>query len=169
MAKKTVRKAVGKGGQEEPISPPEKPPEKAKPGRGGFRPGAGRKAKPVGGVVVNHKAIAAVAADAAAAAAAASLVDEDEVNALLAKGGEVTDDQKGTLATMARVYGPAAIRTIVRNLKSKSDIARQRAADSLLDRGFGKPAQTMDLKADLSVTTNLADRVRRAKERAGKK
>lgn len=155
-----------------PMSPPEKPTvvaaEKPK-GRGGARPGAGRKPTPIEGVVIDHKAIAEAGADAAAAAAAISLVDEAEVNALLAQNGEVTDQQKGTLATMARVYGPAAIRTIVRNLKSKSDIARQRAADSLLDRGFGKPAQTMDLKADLSVTTNLADRVARAKARAGKK
>lgn len=165
--KSVPKKIAAKAVEVVPVPPPPKPPEKSR--RGGARPGAGRKSKAVEGVRLNNKAIAEAVA--AALKAQGELPADAELEEMLAKaaaGGEITQEQKTTIANMARVYAPAAIRTIVRNLRSKSDIARQRAADSLLDRGFGKPAQTMDLKADLSVTTNLAERVQRAKKRAQK-
>lgn len=77
-----------------------------------------------------------------------------------------TQEQVRTVAAMAQVHAEESIRTLHALLKSKSATARARAADSLLDRGFGKPPVNVDVKADVSVTSGLASRVARAKARA---
>jgi hypothetical protein len=51
-----------------------------------------------------------------------------------------------SLSALAQNYAPEAIEELVRIMQhSDSDAARMSAANSLLDRGFGKPAQSIDL------------------------
>jgi hypothetical protein len=50
---------------------------------------------------------------------------------------------------LAREHTKEAIKTLVRVMRdSKSDQARAGAACQILDRGWGKPAQTQDLKVN---------------------
>jgi hypothetical protein len=60
------------------------------------------------------------------------------------------------LAVEARKYALASLRTIdeIRR-KGESEAVRLAAANSLLDRGFGKPAQSIDLAGELSLTHQL--------------
>jgi len=54
---------------------------------------------------------------------------------------------------LARTKGPDAIRKLVKLLDSKNEAIQLKAAEALLDRGFGKPAQT------INVSENPLERV----------
>jgi Family of unknown function (DUF5681) len=57
------------------------------------------------------------------------------------------------LAAEARKHGPLALRTIADICrKSESQGMRLAAANSLLDRGYGKPAQSVELAGELTMT-----------------
>jgi hypothetical protein len=57
------------------------------------------------------------------------------------------------LAAEARKYGPLALRTIADICrKGENQTVRLAAANSLLDRGFGKPAQSVELAGELTMT-----------------
>jgi hypothetical protein len=61
------------------------------------------------------------------------------------------------LATEARKFAGLALETLVDVMKNgATDAVRLAAANSVLDRGYGKPRQSIDLKADVqSVNVNL--------------
>jgi len=48
------------------------------------------------------------------------------------------------LQEIARKHTPEAIKTLVAALKAENEGTRVAAANALLDRGWGKPAQTID-------------------------
>ena len=52
--------------------------------------------------------------------------------------------------SLARVHTEPAIKTLVgiMNQKKASDTARIQASNSLLDRGWGKPAQALQIRGD---------------------
>lgn len=57
-----------------------------------------------------------------------------------------TIEQKGTLSDLARSHAPAALQTLVDVATSgQSESARVTAASALLDRGYGKPSQGVEL------------------------
>jgi len=60
-----------------------------------------------------------------------------------------TKEAKATLSELAKDYAPDALRVLSEIMRaSESDSARVAAANSLLDRGYGKPAQAMTLSGD---------------------
>jgi hypothetical protein len=60
------------------------------------------------------------------------------------------------LAAEARKYGPMALRTIAKICaKGETESLRLAAANSLLDRGFGKPAQSLELTGDLELNGQM--------------
>lgn len=61
-----------------------------------------------------------------------------------------TVEAKATLSDLAKAYAPAALETLSTIMRSAdaSDSARVAAANALLDRGYGKPAQAMTLSGD---------------------
>jgi hypothetical protein len=60
-----------------------------------------------------------------------------------------TIEAKATLSELAKQYAPDALRVLSEIMRgSESDSARVAAANSLLDRGYGKPAQAMTLSGD---------------------
>lgn len=60
-------------------------------------------------------------------------------------GGRPKDENR--LRELARTYTVPALKTLVQIMRSKKSpaAARVNAACALLDRGFGKPAQSVDL------------------------
>ena len=59
---------------------------------------------------------------------------------------------------LARTKGPAAIRKLVALLDSKNEKIQYLAATGLLDRGFGKPAQTIQVSENpLERAEELSD------------
>lgn len=61
------------------------------------------------------------------------------------KPGKVSE-AKRTIAEMAKTHGPAALDVLVSIAQSVEEpaAARVSAANALLDRGYGKPMQTVD-------------------------
>lgn len=55
-------------------------------------------------------------------------------------------------AYLARKYAEQAIEALVGNLKDENGSVRNSAARELLDRGFGKPEQYVELDADQKHT-----------------
>lgn len=56
-----------------------------------------------------------------------------------------TKENRGTIEELARQHTPMAIATLVAVAsKSESDAARVAAANSLIDRGYGKPRQSIE-------------------------
>lgn len=53
----------------------------------------------------------------------------------------------------ARQYTELAVMTLVELCSDKSAIERRLAAIALLDRGWGKPAQTVEAKVESDITT----------------
>lgn len=67
-----------------------------------------------------------------------------------------TKAQKGTLEALARKYTQTALDTLVEVAKkSLSDSARVAAASALLDRGYGKSRQTVDVDATVRPDTGV--------------
>lgn len=53
---------------------------------------------------------------------------------------------------LARQYGPEAIEKLVALLRGGDARVAKAAADSLLDRAYGKPSQAVDLSGGLALT-----------------
>lgn len=63
----------------------------------------------------------------------------------------------------AQVYTQDALETLAQIMKAgESEAARVAAANSILDRGFGKPRQSMDLDAQADVNIEIVTGVPRA-------
>lgn len=67
----------------------------------------------------------------------------------------------GALKELARVHTEAALDTLVKGLKSESEMARLTAANSILDRGYGKASQHIELDAGDELTRRLNDALKR--------
>lgn len=63
---------------------------------------------------------------------------------------KATKQAKATLADLAKAYAPEALKTLADVMRTgESESARVTAANSILDRGFGKPVQaTTEIPAD---------------------
>jgi len=62
---------------------------------------------------------------------------------------------------LARQHTTAAISTLVRSLRAKSETARVVAANSILDRGYGKAAQHIELDAGDELIRRLNEAMKR--------
>jgi hypothetical protein len=63
----------------------------------------------------------------------------------------------------AQVYTEDALATLAQIMKAgESEAARVAAANSILDRGFGKPRQSMDVDATTDMTVEIVTGVPRA-------
>lgn len=72
--------------------------------------------------------------------------------------GRKRSDQSviANLAAEARKYGPMALRTIANICrKGETETIRLAAANSLLDRGYGKAAQSVELSGDLTLSHQI--------------
>jgi hypothetical protein len=70
----------------------------------------------------------------------------------------VTAEKRATIEEIARRYTDEAIAVLVDVAKNgASDSARVGAATALLDRGYGRPHQHMDLHATIGHEDALAD------------
>lgn len=73
-----------------------------------------------------------------------------------------TKQAKTTLAELAKVYAPEALETLAHVMRSgETDAARVTAANSLLDRGYGKPVQatvTLEPEDAPSLSINIGVR-----------
>lgn len=65
---------------------------------------------------------------------------------------------KVMMAELARKHAQRAIDVIVENMADSNPVVRQRAAEAILDRAFGKPAQMIqgDPTAPLAFTFSWA-------------
>lgn len=72
-------------------------------------------------------------------------------------GRKAEDD--GNIRDLSRAHTEEAVRTLVKNLKAKSERTQVAAAEALLDRGWGKPKQDIDLqgKAGLTIFVDLGE------------
>lgn len=64
------------------------------------------------------------------------------------------------LRRMARLHADKALNAILGNLDDPKPEVRQRAAESLLDRGFGKPSQAVTLANEEGDTFRVEQLVR---------
>jgi hypothetical protein len=82
----------------------------------------------------------------------------------MAKGERFGGRKKGTpnkataeIKAVAQQYGTEAIETLAEMMRGASDPkVRVMAANSLLDRGYGKPAQTLQGDAEDPIEVNMA-------------
>lgn len=56
--------------------------------------------------------------------------------------------ENAEVKALAREYGPEAISKLVELLRGSDARVAKAAADSLLDRGYGKPGQSVELSGD---------------------
>lgn len=61
------------------------------------------------------------------------------------------------IVDLAQQYGPACINTLVDVANNGSDTARVSAANSILDRGYGKAKQGVELSGEINATIKLPD------------
>lgn len=59
---------------------------------------------------------------------------------------------------LAREYGPEAIEKLVELLRGEDARVAKAAADSLLDRAYGKPTQAVDMTAQIDATISAIER-----------
>lgn len=59
---------------------------------------------------------------------------------------------------LAREYGPEAIEKLVALMRGEDLRVAKAAADSLLDRGFGKPSQSVELTGDPDNPVHVIER-----------
>jgi hypothetical protein len=59
------------------------------------------------------------------------------------------------IAAMARIHGPKCIQVIVGMLSGEDHKLRLAAAVALLDRGFGRPKQEMDINSNSTIELHL--------------
>lgn len=67
----------------------------------------------------------------------------------------------GALKELAREHTTASIETLVRNLTAKSRMVQVVAANSILDRGYGKASQHIELDAGDELIRRLNDALKR--------
>jgi hypothetical protein len=68
-----------------------------------------------------------------------------------------TKEAKIGIEMMCRVHSPAAVRSLAHiAVKGKTEAARVAASKELLDRGYGRPRQSIDLEGNLT-TRDLTD------------
>src|SRR5262245_37340459 len=58
---------------------------------------------------------------------------------------------------LARQHGPEAIETLIRLMRSKNDGIAIRAAEALLARGYGRPAQESEVESKRPLTVIITD------------
>lgn len=69
---------------------------------------------------------------------------------------KVSAAAKATMAELAKDYAPYAIRKIVRLAqKGKTQVIQLAACKEILDRAYGKPAQSMDMTVDLKAEIRM--------------
>lgn len=72
-----------------------------------------------------------------------------------------TKAQQATIAELARSYAPKAIEALVEVMQDKlAGSARVAAANSLLDRGYGKPVQGVSLVDPKDIPSQTIDPTR---------
>jgi hypothetical protein len=59
------------------------------------------------------------------------------------------------IAALAREHGPKCVQVVVRLLASDDEKIRLAAAVALLDRGFGRPKQEMDINSNSTIELHL--------------
>ena len=59
------------------------------------------------------------------------------------------------IAALARVHGPRCVKVVVDLLSSEDEKMRLSAAIALLDRGFGRPKQEMDINSNSTIELHL--------------
>jgi hypothetical protein len=59
---------------------------------------------------------------------------------------------------LAREYGPEAIAKLVELMRGEDARVAKAAVDSLLDRGFGKPSQSVEMTAEIAATIQAIER-----------
>jgi hypothetical protein len=59
------------------------------------------------------------------------------------------------IAALARTHGPRCIKVVVGLLSSKDEKIKLAAAIALLDRGFGRPKQEMDINSNSTIELHL--------------
>jgi len=59
------------------------------------------------------------------------------------------------IAALAREHGPKCIEVVVKILGSDDEKLRLAAAIALLDRGFGRPKQEMDINSNSTIELHL--------------
>ncbi len=71
-----------------------------------------------------------------------------------------TKQEQATISELAKAYGEKAIKSLAQiAMSGESEAARVSAANALLDRGYGKPVQGMDLtSSDGSMTPQIITR-----------
>lgn len=67
----------------------------------------------------------------------------------------------GPIKELARQHTGAAINTLVKALNAKSERTRVAAAEAILDRGYGKASQHIELDAGDELTRRLAEALKR--------
>lgn len=63
------------------------------------------------------------------------------------------------LASLARSHAKLAVEALVDELKNGKGSSRVSAASAILDRGFGKSRQSLDLEGNLDVDPVLPDEI----------
>lgn len=66
--------------------------------------------------------------------------------------------ENAEVKALAREYGAEAIAKLVEIMRGENVPLARAAADSLLDRGFGKPSQSVDVVAEVSATIQAIER-----------
>ena len=70
----------------------------------------------------------------------------------------VPNKATGEIKLLAQRYGSEAIEMLVKIMREgESEIARRGAANDLIDRGYGKPAQAIEHSGKIGVATELSD------------
>lgn len=59
---------------------------------------------------------------------------------------------------LARQHGPEALNKLLELMRGEDSRVAKAAADSILDRAYGKPGQSMDLVADVTATVAAIER-----------
>ena len=62
------------------------------------------------------------------------------------EGGRTVDDE--WIKRIARKYCPEAFNVLIDNLKDEDAATRQKAAESILNRGYGKPKEQVEAKIE---------------------
>lgn len=62
---------------------------------------------------------------------------------------------KGEIRELAQKHGPAALECLVALMKSKNQRVAVAAAQAILDRAYGRPAQAIQLDGDLAIRGSL--------------
>ena len=62
---------------------------------------------------------------------------------------------EGEVRAPAQQHGPAALQRLIALMKSKNERVAVVAAQTVLDRGYGRPAQALQLEGELGISGSL--------------